>query len=121
VVSNIQLVGAVFHNRPRVCLECMSRTCEHIVPVVKRIRPLTSREIDLLRLLYHGLSNKEIASSLRISAETVKVYLTRLYDKVGVPSRWAASLWARDHARLLGIRVPRVRFRFRTDLLGRSA
>jgi two-component system, NarL family, nitrate/nitrite response regulator NarL len=51
---------------------------------------LTPREEDVLGLLIQGLSNKEIAKALRLSPETVKDYLERLYGKLAVNDRLAA-------------------------------
>lgn len=51
---------------------------------------LTPREEDVLGLLVQGLSNKEIAKALRLSPETVKDYLERLYGKLEVNDRLAA-------------------------------
>ena len=50
----------------------------------------TSRQMDVLTLVAEGYSNKEIATYLSISAETVKSYLTTIYDKLGVNDRMAA-------------------------------
>jgi DNA-binding NarL/FixJ family response regulator len=48
---------------------------------------LAPREREILELLYHGLSNKEIARRLDISPETVKKYLAGLYRKSGISGR----------------------------------
>lgn len=55
---------------------------------------LTSREIDVLRLLAQGLSNKEIAHSLYIGEKTVKTHVSNIPAKLGVPSRTQAALYA---------------------------
>jgi two-component system response regulator DesR len=52
---------------------------------------LSQREGQLITLLSHGLKNKEIASTLQISEGTVKVYLSRLFQKVGVKDRFEPS------------------------------
>ncbi|MPY78515.1 MAG: AAA family ATPase [Actinophytocola sp.] len=49
--------------------------------------PLTAREIDIVRLLDHGLSNKEIARRLGVTVNTVKWYLKGVYTKLGVTRR----------------------------------
>jgi two-component system, NarL family, nitrate/nitrite response regulator NarL len=54
---------------------------------------LSRREGQLVTLLTHGLRNKEIASTLRISEGTVKVYLSRLFQKVGVKDRFELALF----------------------------
>ena len=48
---------------------------------------LTPRESDVLRCICRGLSNKEIASDLNISENTVKVHIQQLFMKAGVRSR----------------------------------
>lgn len=48
---------------------------------------LTSRELDVLRLLAAGLTNREIGARLFLSPETVKTHLQSLYRKLGVEGR----------------------------------
>ena len=54
---------------------------------------LSQREGQLVTLLSHGLKNKEIASTLLLSEGTVKVYLSRLFQKVGVKDRFELALF----------------------------
>jgi DNA-binding CsgD family transcriptional regulator len=54
---------------------------------------LTKRESQLVSLLAQGLKNKEIASTLFISEGTVKVYLSRLFHKLGVKDRFELALY----------------------------
>jgi len=56
------------------------------------IDSLTDREIDVLRLVATGLSNKQIAGQLFISEETVKVHIRNLLRKLNVHSRVAATV-----------------------------
>ncbi|ADU70169.1 response regulator [Pantoea sp. At-9b] len=57
-------------------------------------RELTERELDVLQEVARGLSNKEIATTLHISEETVKVHIRNLLRKLDVRSRVAATvLW----------------------------
>jgi len=51
---------------------------------------LTAREIEVLRLLAHDLSNPQIAERLVVSRRTVDAHLRSIYDKLGVKSRDAA-------------------------------
>jgi len=48
--------------------------------------PLTARELDVIRLILSGCSNKEVAGKLNISAETVKVHRRHIYAKLDVKS-----------------------------------
>ncbi len=56
---------------------------------------LTDREIDVLRLLTDGASNKEIADKLDISERTVKMHITNLIQKTGFRSRLELAVKAR--------------------------
>jgi RNA polymerase sigma factor (sigma-70 family) len=54
------------------------------------VDPLTERERQVLQLTAQGLANKQIATSLDISENTVKFHLSSLYTKLGVTSRTEA-------------------------------
>jgi serine/threonine protein kinase/DNA-binding NarL/FixJ family response regulator len=55
---------------------------------------LTAREMEVLRLLAQGLSNKEVARALNLSPRTVNFHLNNLYGKLGVSSRTEAVVYA---------------------------
>ncbi|MCG9966478.1 response regulator transcription factor [Pelotomaculum terephthalicicum JT] len=55
---------------------------------------LTRREVDVLRLVAHGESNRNIAQKLYISEKTVKNHLTNIFQKLGVIDRTQAALLA---------------------------
>jgi HD-GYP domain-containing protein (c-di-GMP phosphodiesterase class II) len=71
----------------------------HRVPQRARDLPsgLTARELEILLVLVRGKSNQEIADTLRISAKTVGNHVQHVYEKAGVRSRAAATLWAFEH------------------------
>src|SRR6266702_4432888 len=64
------------------------------VRMPERPEPLTPREMDVLRLLAQGQSNKEIARTLHLVEETVKDHVRHILAKLGVKSRTQAVLAA---------------------------
>jgi len=73
-----------------------------------RVRParrelvagLSEREVEVLRLLARGLSNREMGRELSISKETVNHHVRHIYDKIGVSTRPSATLFAVQHGLL---------------------
>jgi DNA-binding NarL/FixJ family response regulator len=57
---------------------------------------LTEREMEVLRLVAEGLSNKEIAQSLGVTARTVDFHIGNILRKLEVASRLEAAVWARE-------------------------
>jgi two-component system, NarL family, response regulator LiaR len=55
---------------------------------------LTGREMDVLRALAEGRSNKEIAGELGLGETTVKTHVSNILMKLGLPSRTQAALYA---------------------------
>jgi HD-GYP domain-containing protein (c-di-GMP phosphodiesterase class II) len=74
----------------------------HHVPRIRRERPagLTDREVEVLRLLVQGLSNREVADRLVLSRDTVKHHIQHIYNKTGVSTRAGATLFAMEHTLL---------------------
>ena len=61
---------------------------------------LTDREVEVLRLIARGRSNREVAEQLFISPKTVGRHVENVYAKIGVSSRAAAALFAMGHGLL---------------------
>ena len=55
---------------------------------------LTAREVDVLRLVARGMSNKEIADALVITPKTVGNHVEHIYSKIDASNRAAAGLYA---------------------------
>lgn len=55
---------------------------------------LTRRELEVLRLIVEGHSNKQVATALGISEKTVKTHCSRLFQRIGVSDRTQAAVWA---------------------------
>ena len=58
---------------------------------------LTQRELEILRLLARGKTNRGIAQELVISEKTVASHVSHIFTKLGVTSRSAATAYAYDH------------------------
>lgn len=58
---------------------------------------LTERELEVLRLIANGSTNREIAAQLFISEGTVKNHISNILTRLGLRDRTQAALYARDH------------------------
>lgn len=58
---------------------------------------LTTREVEVLRLVAQGLTDAQVAKQLVISPRTINTHLTSIYSKIGVSSRSAATRYAIEH------------------------
>jgi two-component system nitrate/nitrite response regulator NarL len=62
---------------------------------------LTDREMEILKFLLAGQTNKAIAADMCISEKTVEFHLDKIYTKIGMRTRMLAGMWAMQQ----GIRV----------------
>jgi NarL family two-component system response regulator LiaR len=97
LVAGVRAVNhgeSVLH--PAIARKVLSRfVITHAEPPAKSTPGgLTEREIELLRLMTRGLSNKEIASEVSLSIRTVQGHLRRIFKKLGVHSRTEALIYA---------------------------
>jgi HD-GYP domain-containing protein (c-di-GMP phosphodiesterase class II)/DNA-binding CsgD family transcriptional regulator len=67
---------------------------------------LTTRELEVLRLLARGLSNKQIAAELVISPKTAGSHVEHIYRKIDASNRAQASLFAMRHGLMRGASEP---------------
>ena len=74
----------------------------HRVSPIRRERPagLSAREVEVLRLLARGHSNRDMAQHLHLSADTVKHHIQHIYDKIGLSTRAGATLFAVENSLL---------------------
>jgi DNA-binding NarL/FixJ family response regulator len=63
----------------------------------RRVFGLTPRELEIVRMVVGGCTNKEIGEKLAIGENTVKSHLTHIFDKVGASSRIELALFAAHH------------------------
>ena len=59
--------------------------------------PLSARELEVLRLVASGMTNREIADKLHISEKTVARHISNIFNKLDLSSRSAATAYAYDH------------------------
>ena len=64
---------------------------------MRSLSGLTSRELEVLRLVIAGHTNKAIAAEIFISEKTVEFHLDHIYTKLGVRTRLMATVWALQH------------------------
>jgi len=81
---------------------------EHLINALGRLKPLqfhdadgrpllTRREEDVVRLVADGLKNREIAKKLNVAEHSIRNYLYRIFDKLGVSTRVELILSASNH------------------------
>jgi DNA-binding NarL/FixJ family response regulator len=63
----------------------------------ERLAGLSEREIEVLRLIVRGLSNRQMAQQLHVSEKTVGTHVMHIYEKIGCSTRSAATLFAMQH------------------------
>jgi DNA-binding NarL/FixJ family response regulator len=61
---------------------------------------LSDREVEVLRLVARGMSNREVAAELVISRRTAEHHVQHIYAKIGASTRAAAALFAMEHGLL---------------------
>jgi DNA-binding NarL/FixJ family response regulator len=104
--------------------KCIRRVCEgqiwignteleYVFDALVRARPLrvvnpeglnllSRREEEVMRLVAEGMGNREVAESLKLSEHTVKNYLFRIFDKLGISNRVELVLYAVSNPRITG-------------------
>ena len=75
------------------------------------VKLLSSREEEVVQLVVEGLGNREIAQRLTLSEHTIRNYLFRIFDKLGVSNRVELVLYATSHRRSVAESKPSADFR----------
>ena len=78
-------------------LDALAQAAPLRVVNARGINLITKREEQVVRLVAEGLTNREISRKLNLSEHTVKNYLFRVFDKLGVSSRVELTLYAFTH------------------------
>jgi DNA-binding NarL/FixJ family response regulator len=90
------LDGELWYSRKDL-MKCLLDSDSGSAGAIQLKNLLTSREKEVLLLIASGISNTEIADNLSISSNTVKTHLYNIYNKIRVPNRLQAALWAAKH------------------------
>jgi DNA-binding NarL/FixJ family response regulator len=69
----------------------------HSVAAPHSTAGLTARELEVLRLVATGRTNRAIADALKLSEKTVARHVSNIFNKLNVPSRAAATAYAFKH------------------------
>jgi HD-GYP domain-containing protein (c-di-GMP phosphodiesterase class II) len=85
----------------REAVEAVLGVAGHEVRRAERPAGLSDREVEVLRLVARGLTNKEIAGALDISPRTAGHHVEHIFTKIGVTTRAAAGLYAMQNDLLL--------------------
>jgi len=91
--------GQVWANSEQLqyLLETVTQVPSLRVVNARGLKLLTPREEQVVALVADGLSNRDVARELRLSEHTVKKYLYRIFDKLGISSRVELVLYAVNH------------------------
>lgn len=91
----VDAIRAVHRGEPRLHPEVTKRLMFRAVqPAAPRKESLTARELDVLRCLAQGMTNREIAEALVISETTVKTHISSILSKLNLADRTQAALHA---------------------------
>jgi DNA-binding NarL/FixJ family response regulator len=85
----------------RLIQEFVSRPPDALRPPPPELSRLTSREVEVLRMMARGLSNAEIATEFFVSETTVKTHVAHILAKVGVRDRVQAVVFAYESGAVL--------------------
>ena len=70
---------------------------EKVPPIENYQDRFNERELSILRLLGQGKNNREIAQALHLTEGTIKNYVSRILDQLGVRDRTQAALWSQQY------------------------
>ncbi len=97
-VELVNVIRTITQGQPLVPVEFTSSLVSAIVAKNSDLDALTSREMDVLKLIARGLNNTEVASRLNIGEGTVKTHVSSLLNKLHLTDRTQAALYALKHA-----------------------
>lgn len=95
----LRAIHAAARGEPTLHPEAQRQLMQQVItpPTPSLLENLTGREMDVLRLIARGHSNKEIAAELHLTEGTVKGYVSTVLGKLQVADRTQAALYAVKH------------------------
>jgi len=96
VVSALTLVLSGNIYVPPLLVSAATRAAESATSGPRSLSALTDRQVDVLKYLRDGLSNKEISASLGIAEKTVKVHIAAIFKTLNVVNRTQAAKFLHD-------------------------
>ena len=90
------LKGELWFSRDTL-VKCLVQTGDSSPQQQEPATTLTPRETEILFMISAGASNDQIADNLSISPHTVRTHIYNIYQKIDVPNRLQAALWAAKH------------------------
>jgi two-component system nitrate/nitrite response regulator NarL len=96
VVSALKLVLSGNTYVPPLLVQALSREGADATNGARTLAQLTERQVDVLRYLKDGLSNKEISAQLGIAEKTVKVHIAAIFKTLNVVNRTQAAKFLHD-------------------------
>lgn len=90
----IRSIKAAAAGQVQLSPQVAARLLQEVRTPESTLEPLTPREQEVLRLIALGKSNKEISQALSIGDQTVKSHVSHILEKLRVPSRTQAALFA---------------------------
>jgi two-component system response regulator NreC len=99
-----ELIDAIYAVRrdmiyihPSIMQSLMSPPSKSGAPASMKIEPLTNREIEILRLIVKGYTNRQVSSALNISIRTVETHRSNVMEKLNLHSRVELVRYATEH------------------------
>jgi len=93
-VKSIRMVMAGEYWIPRSNISDLIRVLQGDRPELSPKQHLTARELEIVRAVAAGYTNKDVAQRFSISEDTVKHHLTSVFDKLGVSNRLELAILA---------------------------
>src|SRR6516225_3066450 len=97
VIASLSRPQTFDHAKQSVSVSSAASTTSEAATLSPRPADLTSREVEVLRLIAQGANNREIAEQLVISEGTVKNHISNILSRLGLRDRTQAAIYAREN------------------------